>query len=622
MKNHLILFLLFLFASTTFAQSIFSDAGIEQPSFPKKEIKSHTRSTPNTLSFSSTEPFFDDFTKGGQLIDTTKWFLNDTFLHPVQYRHGAINNPTAGVVTFDGLDTKGEAYSSTLGSGHADLLESHYIDLSNYQVADNVILSFYLQAKGVGEAPEANDTFFVYFHKNDGTWQEVFAQNGGGSTNMKAYYLPLDQFEYFHSEFQVRFRNRGSLNSHIDLWHLDYVFMGLNRVLNDSAYNDVAIVGIEKPLISPYTAIPYQHFVGKNLVKPFIVQTHNMKNIPSAPSVDSKMTDPVGGNIFTTGATESKFPLIMAHEVHTDTFTTFTDQTLNPYTASYLLRVSLPPDVDGFTGNNRFYESYRIDSIMAYDDGEAEGSYGIESGPKGFGQKFSINKADSVTAVWISFAPRVYYNPISQQNIYMKDYPFRLKIWNFPHPDSFVLDMTGVKVVYEDSVNSFHRYVLPEPVKVNGDFWVGIEQVDYRPIGVGLDMNYDNKQWINWDSAGVWVSSQIAGTLMIRPELPYIKYEVTTGISANINAEKQAYIFPNPSDNQYIMVYFSQYIENYNLHICDAQGKEVALFSAQNTSENQVFDIGNLPAGVYFVKHEMVGENGVKQVITEKYVRL
>ena len=620
MQNHIFFIFLSFFAFSTFAQSTYSDAGIVQPSFPKKEIKSHTRSTPKTLSFSSIEPFFDDFTKGGQLVDTAKWFLNDTTLQPTQYRHGATGNPTAGVVTFDGIDAKGIVYSNILGAGHADLLESHYIDLNGFQVSDNVILSFYLQPKGIGEAPEFNDTFFVYFHKNDGTWQEVFAQNGGGSTTMQAHYLPLDQPEYFHSAFQIRFRNRGSLNAHIDLWHLDYVFMGTNRVANDSNYNDVAIVTVEKPLIAPYTAIPYQHFVGKNLVKPFLVHTHNLKNIPSAPSVDAKMTDPVGGNIFTSGATETKYPLIYEQETKIDTFMTLTDQSLNPYTASYLLRVALPPDVDGFTGNNKFYERYRIDSLMAYDDGEAEGSYGIESGPKGFGQKFTINKEDSVTAIWISFSPRVNYNPISQQSIYMSDYPFRLKIWNKAHPDSFILDMTGVKVVYEDSVNSFHRYVLPEPVKVNGDFWVGIEQVDRWPIGVGLDMNYDNKQWVNWDSAGNWVSSQLSGSLMIRPELPYIKYEAVN-ISAEITSEKTPYIFPNPSENGLISVNLPPFSQSYVLHILNVQGQEIAVFSVENASKMQTFEVGNLPQGIYFVRHEVVLENGVRKVSTEKWVK-
>lgn len=620
MKKNSVIIFLFLFVYTTFSQTIFSDAGIVQPSFPKKEIKSHTRATPHTLSLSNSQPFFDDFTKGGQLVDTTKWFLNDTTSHPAQYRHGAIGNPTAGVVTFDGLNAIGEAYSNTLGSGHADLLESHYIDISSFQVADSLILSFYLQPQGIGEAPEQNDTFFVYFHKNDGTWQEVFAVNGGGSTTMRAYYLPLIQADFFHNQFQIRFRNRGSLNAHIDLWHLDYVYLGPYRAMNDSVYDDVAIVTVEKPIIAPYTAIPYQHFVGKSLMQPFLVHTHNMKDVPSAPSIDAKLTDPVGGNIFTSGATESKLPFILGQETIIDTFTTFTDQSLNPYTASYLLRISLPPDVDAYTGNNRFYEKYRIDSLMAYDDGEAEGSYGIESGPKGFGQKFTINKPDSVTAVWISFSPRVNFNQISQQSIYMKDYPFRLKIWNYPHPDSFILDLTGVKVVYEDSVNSFHRYVLPEPVKVNGDFWVGIEQIDRWPIGVGLDMNYDNKQWVNWDSLGVWVSSLIPGSLMIRPELPYIKYE-PVGISKPILAEKTAYIFPNPTENQTISVHLTEYAALYQLHILNVQGQEVANFSRQNVGENMTFETGNLPVGVYFVKHEMITESGESTLITEKWVK-
>lgn len=621
MKNCILVLFFSLLVWDIAAQSIFSDAGLEQPSFPMKDIHPQMRSTPHTLPFSEIQPFFDDFTKSGQLVDTAKWFLADTNLQPALYRHGAIGNPTAGIVTFDGLNADGDVYSTTLASGYADVLESHYIDLSSYQVGDSVVFSFYLAPKGIGEAPEQTDSFFVYFHKIDGTWQEVFAKEGGGSPTMKAYYIPLNQFEYFHSEFQIRFRNKGSLNAHIDLWHLDYVFLGPYRTINDSSYNDVAIVTVEAPLIAPYTAIPYQHFVGKSLVKPFMVLTHNMKDIPSAPSVDAKLTDPVGGNIFTSGASESKYPVIMGQEIIRDTFTTFTDQTLNPYVASYLLRVSLPPDVDGYTGNNKFFELYRIDSLMAYDDGEAEGSYGIESGPKGFGQKFHIDKADSVTAVWISFSPRVNYNVISQQSIYMNAYPFRLKIWNYAHPDSFILDLTGTKVFYEDSVNSFHRFVLPEPVKVNGDFWVGIEQVDRWPIGVGLDMNYDNKQWVNWDSAGVWVTSQIPGSLMIRPELPYIKYEVTTAVTAPITIEKEAYIYPNPTSRGHISIHLSDYAQSYHLSIFNLQGQEVVAFFAEYVNEDNSFDVERLPAGVYFVKHEMVNEKGLKTVITEKWVK-
>src|ERR1035437_9425528 len=99
-------------------------------------------------------PFFDDFSGHSIFPESNKWTDNYVFINNT-YSDRQI---TAGIATFDALDNSGRMYDAASVSGfEADHLTSQPINL-NYSASDNIWLSFFYQAGGLGDPPEANDS--------------------------------------------------------------------------------------------------------------------------------------------------------------------------------------------------------------------------------------------------------------------------------------------------------------------------------------------------------------------------------------------------------------------------------------------------------------------------------
>ena len=65
---------------------------------------------------------------------------------------------TCGIATFDALDSNGRLYATASSYGFkADQLTSQPLNL-NYTAGDNIWLSFFYQAGGLGDPPEPNDS--------------------------------------------------------------------------------------------------------------------------------------------------------------------------------------------------------------------------------------------------------------------------------------------------------------------------------------------------------------------------------------------------------------------------------------------------------------------------------
>ncbi|MEL6652692.1 MAG: T9SS type A sorting domain-containing protein [Bacteroidota bacterium] len=256
----------------------------------------------------------------------------------------------------------------------------------------------------------------------------------------------------------------------------------------------------------------------------------------------ASISDPVGGNPFGGFSSQSVvLPLTGLNRL---------SEVYNPFTQPFMASpgvVELEIDLmaeDAITSNNLFQRQYRIDSILAYDDGQAEQSFGINK-PWGVANAFYSPTEDSIRAVWISFVPTINFNSITTQLTYMEEASFRLTIWDDPNPDSILVQQIGgSKVQYGDQVNHFHRYLLSDPVAVKDSFWVGIVQVSTEPIGVGWDKNYPGKDLIWFDNSGSWEPLDIEGSLMIRPE-----FQISASMPASIESSPElagVSIFPNP----------------------------------------------------------------------------
>ena len=132
MKNYIVIFI-FLFCNGSFSQEVLTNLS-NMPFFV--DVKKASLIEKNIL----TLPFIDDFSYSGSYPDNNLWsssssiFINSTY---------AVNPPTIGVATFDGLNFNRKPYSLDLTSamsGSADTLLSREIDLST---TSNVYFLFY-----------------------------------------------------------------------------------------------------------------------------------------------------------------------------------------------------------------------------------------------------------------------------------------------------------------------------------------------------------------------------------------------------------------------------------------------------------------------------------------------
>ena len=144
-------FSFFLSFSILSAQEVLSNL-ISNPVLNKNKFIIKYSKSPLVL------PFFDDFSYDSNTVTSNLWFQSSVFVN----RTYALNPPTIGVATFDGLDAFGFArdFNQFNNSEPSDTLLSRQIDLS---LSNSVYLMFYYQAKGIGDSPELQDKLVLEF---------------------------------------------------------------------------------------------------------------------------------------------------------------------------------------------------------------------------------------------------------------------------------------------------------------------------------------------------------------------------------------------------------------------------------------------------------------------------
>src|SRR6185369_11263123 len=77
----------------------------------------------------------------------------------------------------------------------------------------------------------------------------------------------------------------------------------------------------------------------------------------------------------------------------------------------------------------------------------------------------------------------------------------------------------GMKPANIDSIDGFVNYYFDAPQIVSGTIYIGIIQDYTDPIGIGVDHNTNSNGKIFYNSFNVWYTSQVQGSLMMRPVL-------------------------------------------------------------------------------------------------------
>jgi hypothetical protein len=549
-------------------------------------------------------PFLDDFSDSDIEPKQSLWsdnfaFVNNTF---------AIYPPSAGVVTLDALDYKGSQYPGANSSGYqADYLTSQPINLA-YEPSDSIYLSFFYEPGGRGEPPEKGDSLILDFYSPDSLeWSTVWADPvGGQSSEFKYVMIKIDEPVYLKKGFRFRFRNiasqlpnpdRDDMKANVDVWHIDYINLDRNRLIEDTVIRDVAFIEPIRSILKDFTAVPWSHF-------------ESAFNTQRAPYIGVIIDnhDTVSRNVGTyleirdliNGKATYKIPALYndieaGDSMHYQYSYNYLFDFEKGDSAAFEIKTILQTSPFDYKQNDTLRHIQEFYDYYALDDGTAEASYGMRgAGTKDASSALKYNsfRGDSLRAIDIYFAKLV-------DNVNLS-YFFYLNVWkdNNGKPGTRVVDQINNQPHYTDTLNKFYRYYLTEPVFIEGTFYIGFTQVAEKLLNVGLDMNRSNQARIfnNLDNGNWNTTTVIPGTPMMRPVFhtdPYTAVPV-------VDAEPSFEIYPLPANETINISTDERFISAGSyFDLYDIRGRMIAKVNAESLT---VIPASDLPDGLYVLR--------------------
>ena len=519
----------------------------------------------------------------------------------------AVDPPSYGVATFDGLDYAGYPYNfTTTAQGDNDYLTSVPLDLAvkedgttPWLASDSLELSFWYQPQGIGNEPEASDSLVLQFWSpTDNDWSTVWVKEGAPLDTFRRASLKIISTNYLRKGFQFRFVNYGAQNGSLDHWHLDFIQLKSNAI-NDETLQEIAIQNPVNTMLKEYTAMPWTHY----------------KDSPELYMLDSVNLDVVNSWTLAVSANTAKYDV---SENGVPLTTVFADNAT--YTVPAGGKVSIPIDVYqdaswfvfdtavsdtsaffdvdfNFTGgvfltksNETFSLRQRFSNYYAYDDGTAEAAYGITGTQPKLAYRFNSAIADSLYAIKIHFEPSV--NDVSVD-------PFILMVW-----DNTGAGGTPGNVIYEEpllvtpeynlGVNGFYTYELSEKVPLSGTYYVGWKQTTTSRLNVGFDKNIDHQDKIYYNVSGTWANTSYQGALMIRPLFSAAQPSGWVGLKEESFDMK---LYPNPTSS--ILQYDISRPDTYACDLIDLNG---SLVRREWIGTTGWIDLSDLQSGLYLLK--------------------
>ncbi|MDC3258031.1 T9SS type A sorting domain-containing protein [Flavobacteriales bacterium] len=547
-----------------------------------------TKGFPNDLLF------FDDFSTENISVSDNLWDFSSAKVT----RNYAINPPSLGVATFDGLDEFGLArdFSVINSSAPSDTLLSKPIDLSGMSTA---FFMFYFQGKGLGETPEIQDKLVLEFF-NGSFWVEKWSSLGIAMQEFEKEVIIIDSAQYLTGDFKFRFRNYATISGNFDHWHIDYLV--INELLNVSdttELNDVSFVYSSPSFLKRYYEMPWTHFLNNeaNELKDSIDII--LRNNSASVNVDFQF------NVYENNSQIYHYPTIGVSRNVTildyDTIGNFSFtnppidiqsnifNSFEPDSASFLVQYIIKTSNSDIKINDTLYHNQNFFSHFAYDDKSAESAYGINTNGAMLAYEFQLNRPDTLRAIQMYFPQML----DSVSNI-----PFKLTIWKDINGQGDVLYQQDVFPVHTENGN-YHTYYLDSLFQLVGTFYVGWEQTTDDLLNIGLDKNNNANEYMYYNVGSGWLNSSYLGSWMIRPILSMNQ------IVSNIpNLNNIFSVYPNPAKDNF----FIESSANSNLiSLYTLNGILIRKFKS-NLNLTQI-DVDDLERGVYIL--EISNDSGV-----------
>jgi len=559
-------------------------------------------------------PFFDDFsTAAGQpgidRPDARLWqtgsgvYINNTM---------AVNHPTVGVASFDGLRANGLPYvfNNQFAQGYTDTLASQTINLANTTVADSVYLSFYWQMRGLGETPDLGDSLTVQFRNQAGNWQTVWRQEGGRPTNnFTQVFIPIRTAAYFHGQFAFRFRAYGRSSGPFDTWNLDYVYLNRGRTLNDRFVRDVAVRQPLSSLLKRYTAMPLSQYLvnpAAETADSVTTDINNLFNNFNFTTYRFTIRDEVAGAVVQdVSQTNSVLIGALSSQRKSTRPAPATGLGAQPqarlrYKFDLLTTDDQNPSIPGVNlrQNDTLSGVANLSDYYAYDDGTWE--YGLQLGPgERWAVRFVANKADVVSGVRACLVP-------FRTNQTGQSFVFSVYNSRNGRPNSVVYQQSFT-VGYPPYRNAFTDFKFTRNVSVRDTFYIGYQQVsvsDTTLLRLGFDKNSPFGNQIFYNGGNTWeqnlqnsnvTSLNFQGAFMLRPVMGGRPDTVVTALpEVETLAPLRAY--PNPTTG------LIQW-DNENLKRLDVVSMTGQILRSLEPSRGQqTLDLSYLPNGLYLLR--------------------
>ncbi|MDY0098450.1 MAG: T9SS type A sorting domain-containing protein [Bacteroidales bacterium] len=500
-------------------------------------------------------PFFDDFSTTTVFPDKNKWsddfaFINDTY---------SIDQVTVGIATLDAIDASGNLYEwASVDGFEADHLTSKPINL-DYSTSDNIRLSFFYQAGGLGDLPQPKDSLILqFFAPEESEWHSVWkAEVPDTIIRFKPVSLRIDQPRFLKTGFMFRFVNYASLGQasdnsmlgNCDHWNLDYIVLDRNRLASDTSVADVAFRTRMRSVLKTHEAMPWKQFrqvylqeMGSSIAVSYRNNDIITRNVTRNFSIrDVYRNLPV--HSFSAGATNvPPYTTVDYNAALIYTFDTNNNDSARFLITSYIITDDFDPKE-----NDTIRYVQEFSNYFSYDDGTAEGGYGINGqGSRNamVALRFRSYYTDTIRAVKICFNDS-YLN--SNRRV------FDLMIWadNNGVPGDVIYTAEAVTVEQGKDINGFYTYPLPDGVEVNGTFYAGWKQRSETFLNAGFDFNtpHNGRQfrWIN----GEWSVSEtiIPGMVMIRPVMGDPLKTTSSDVIIPDAPPPALRIYPNPASD-------------------------------------------------------------------------
>lgn len=553
-------------------------------------------------------PFFDDFSYHSVYPNSSKWSDNYAFINSSY----PVNPISFQVATLDILNEKGELYPhASTQVFEADKLTSLPINLE-YPASENIFLSFFYQAQGLGDPPGERDSLTLEFYSPvEQDWFWIWSVTGESLQPFQQVLIPVTEANFLKKGFKFRFKNYGSLPNNpsvpgtignSDHWHIDYVYLDRDRSESDTLIKDVAFVRPIGSLLNNYESVPWDHFqLGKltemGAILPMYYKNNDniVRNVSRSFIIKNLLDNDVVRSF--SGGAENLNPWQL-REYLPDIAYTYAAPTTD--SAIFEVKAFLTTDAFDFKANDTVSYIQKFSNYYAYDDGTAENGYGLTGqGTENarLAYRFQSFKIDTLRAVKFFFNRTL--NDASRKY-------FLLTVWNeiSGAPGEIIYQQENIRPEYEEGLNTFYTYHLENPVEVPLVFYVGWVQQTTDFLNVGFDVNRNNRSRIFYNIDGNWRNTSFNGSLMIRPVIS------STALPTGIHNPTlfSLGVYPNPTTGiVYLEIPESENTDELFVYVFDVHGRLVI----NSRLINSQLDLFRLPGGIYFLR--LSGRNSLSQ---------